>query len=194
MSALPRLPQPGDPDYLPEEPLIDFCRAVHPGLVHTLYVWTGDREQAAHLAEATLEHTWVHWPSSEGASSRTAWCFSVARAFARPHMRRKIFRRRPSMAVAPLPSGDGGPDVIDAAALQAALALLTSQQRDVLALRCIAGLSIEDTAVVLGMRYGTVRTATERGLEALRARLTPSQELSLPSTNPVRDGEAHQRA
>ncbi|MGH8937549.1 MAG: RNA polymerase sigma factor [Acidimicrobiia bacterium] len=48
---------------------------------------------------------------------------------------------------------------------------LTKDQQDVLALRIIAGMSLEETARLLGKRVGAVKALQRRGLEAVRRRL-----------------------
>jgi RNA polymerase sigma factor (sigma-70 family) len=53
--------------------------------------------------------------------------------------------------------------------LNAALAVLPSRQRAVLVARFYLDLSEADTAAALGMRLGTVKSASARGLAALRA-------------------------
>ncbi len=45
---------------------------------------------------------------------------------------------------------------------------LTEAQRDVLALRIIAGLSLKETAEVLGKRTGAIKALQHRALEALK--------------------------
>ena len=55
--------------------------------------------------------------------------------------------------------------------LQAALEELSETQRDVLALRIIGHLTLEETADVVGKRVGAVKAAQRRGLLALREHL-----------------------
>lgn len=57
------------------------------------------------------------------------------------------------------------------------LARLTPAQRDVLFLRMVAGLTIEETAEVLGNTSGAVKSLQSRGLEAIR-RLLPKEAVS----------------
>ncbi len=55
--------------------------------------------------------------------------------------------------------------------LEAAMAKLTDDQRDVLALRVIANLTLEETASVVGKRVGAVKATQRRALLALREHL-----------------------
>lgn len=57
--------------------------------------------------------------------------------------------------------------------LAAALATLTDDQRQVVVLRHVADLSVEDVAHITGRSAGSVKMLTARGLEALAARLGP---------------------
>lgn len=106
-----------------------------------------------------------------------SWVFVIA------HRRlidwRRSQSRRPSTV--PLATHDGeqsGGDVeveaidrVVTAELQDAFEKLTETQRDVLALRIIGHLTLEETAGVVGKRLGAVKAAQRRGLVALREHL-----------------------
>ncbi len=62
--------------------------------------------------------------------------------------------------------------------IRAALFTLPPNHRAVLVLRYYAGLTVEETAEVLGTRPGTVKSHTARGLAKLRAALAP-EDLTL---------------
>ena len=55
--------------------------------------------------------------------------------------------------------------------VRALLAGLAPDQRDVVLLRIVADLSIEDTAAALGKRPGAVKALQHRAMAALRTRL-----------------------
>jgi RNA polymerase sigma-70 factor (ECF subfamily) len=59
----------------------------------------------------------------------------------------------------------------EAAAVRQAFALLSDEDRELLELRVVAGLSAEETAGVLGRRPGAVRMAQSRALDRLRKHL-----------------------
>jgi RNA polymerase sigma-70 factor (ECF subfamily) len=72
------------------------------------------------------------------------------------------------------PGGDVENEAIDRLAtddLRQALEMLTEDQRDVLSLRVIGNLSLEETAQVVGKRVGAVKALQRRGLIALRDHL-----------------------
>lgn len=52
--------------------------------------------------------------------------------------------------------------------IRVALAGLTEDQRDVMALRIVGGLTLEETAMVVGKRVGAVKALQRRALESLR--------------------------
>ena len=56
------------------------------------------------------------------------------------------------------------------------MTLLTDDQRQVVVLRHVADLSIEDVAHITGRSAGSVKMLSARGLEALAARLGPVED------------------
>ncbi len=55
--------------------------------------------------------------------------------------------------------------------LKDAFDVLTDGQRDVLALRMIAGLTLAETAELMGKKVGAVKQLQRRGLETLQAEI-----------------------
>jgi RNA polymerase sigma-70 factor (ECF subfamily) len=100
------------------------------------------------------------------------WAFTIARRRAIDWGRRR--RRRLDV---PLSDGvdvrspsDASEAVSEATAVEAAVALLRSlnpDQAEVVALRVIAGLTVAETAAVVGKSEGAVRVMCHRGLRAL---------------------------
>jgi RNA polymerase sigma factor (sigma-70 family) len=100
------------------------------------------------------------------------WVFTIAH-----HRRVGDIRRTSRLA----PPGPPTSDTIDPEDpfdpdLMAALATLTDDQRQVVVLRHVADLSVEDVADITGRSQGSVKMLTARGLEALAARLSPVPE------------------
>lgn len=98
------------------------------------------------------------------------WVFTIA------HHRRVDEIRRATRQV---PSGPPSPDAVEPTdpvdpGLVAALATLTDDQRQVVVLRHVADLSVEDVAAITGHSPGSVKMLTARGLAALAARLSPT--------------------
>ncbi|MER7281604.1 SigE family RNA polymerase sigma factor [Dactylosporangium sp. CA-052675] len=70
------------------------------------------------------------------------------------------------------PTVDTGPE--ERVAVLAALSAVPARQRAVLILRYWEDLSVEETAELLGCSAGTVKSQAARGLQTLRARLSPT--------------------
>lgn len=68
----------------------------------------------------------------------------------------------------------------------ALLGTLTPEQRDVLLLRIVGDLSVEDVARIVGRRPGAVKALQRRGLESLRRTLTPVTPAGSPSVTRAR--------
>jgi RNA polymerase sigma-70 factor, ECF subfamily len=116
-------------------------------------------------------------------SALRGWVFSVARRRLADHRRRGA--RRQTKPVAPqdlseVPGGDDPADlVLEALSAQQAIdhlvAALSPGQAEVLVLRIVARLSVEDVAQILGKRPATVRVIQHRALERLRCEAVDDQ-------------------
>ena len=103
------------------------------------------------------------------------WLFRLARNTVIDHLRTR--REHVELeALAERPDESPGPEEVAATrqeveAVGAALAELTDEQRDAIALRFFAGLSAREAAVAMGKQEGTIRGLQFRGIAALRRRL-----------------------
>lgn len=100
----------------------------------------------------------------EGALRR--WVFAIAHNRLLDARRRAA--RRPVVSSSDLPeqAAHPVPDAIDPALVEA-LATLTPDQREVVVLRFVADLPLEDVARITRRRVGAVKALQHRGLEAL---------------------------
>jgi RNA polymerase sigma-70 factor (ECF subfamily) len=122
-----------------------------------------DAEDAA--AEA-LARACVKWRRVGSLSYRDAWVMRVTANVAVDMVRR---RREPPPATETL--SDASDETVRRLAIVGALQSVSRRQREVLALRFIAGLPEIEVAQSLGLSVNSVKTHTARGLAALRARL-----------------------
>jgi RNA polymerase sigma-70 factor (sigma-E family) len=145
----------------------DFVAAQMEQLRGLAYLTCGDWQAAEDAVLTVLARMYVKWPRIDKPDSyaRTA----VVRA-AIDETRRPWWRREQPVSHAmperPLPDSTGSVD--DRLHLRAALGHLPVKQRAVLVLRFLEGLSVQQTAEIIGSPEGTVKVYTARGLTALR--------------------------
>ncbi len=150
----------------------EFFRAVLPRArkVAERIVGAGEADDAA--AEA-FARALASWRRVGRLPYREAWLLRVTGNVAVDMAR----RRRPSVDVDALGGlevgGDtaGSDQALDRVALAAALAALAPRQREVVTLRFLAGLPVEQVAAALRISTNTVKTHSTRGLGALRGAL-----------------------
>jgi RNA polymerase sigma factor (sigma-70 family) len=105
-----------------------------------------------------------------------AWVFQIARNLVIDE-HRASGRRPVGLSTAPerLPEDRAALEVDrldELERVEALLVGLTADQREVLLLRVVAGLSVEETAEVVGRRPGAVRALQHRALNQLRSKLS----------------------
>lgn len=105
------------------------------------------------------------------------WVFTIARH--RVIDARRAAARRPETLAAELPEPASGapPPALPDPTLVDALAALTDEQREVVALRFVADLSLEQVAEITGRPVGAVKSMQHRALTAL-ARLLETEPIA----------------
>ena len=112
------------------------------------------------------------------ASGFRSWVYVIARRRLIDERRRRGRRPEEAHLYDPLPATHREPSAEDEALsrlggeVQELLGALTSEQRDVLLLRVVAGLSLQETAAVVGKRIGAVKALQRRALIALRKEIS----------------------
>lgn len=133
----------------------------------------GDEESAREVLQETLIAAFRNLPGFRGQASLSTWLYQIARSFC-------IKERRGVRSTAPLDSAhaDSAPTPEAHAhareighALSAAISELPSEQREVLVLRDVEGLSAEEAADVVGIEVGALKSRLHRARMALRAKL-----------------------
>lgn len=145
-----------------------------------LRAYVARRVDAAH-AEDTVSEIMMQAVRSidgyrSGHSGFEGWVFGIARRVCADHHRRRARLRRQDGVAAGMAEvvedgwAPGDPTVAadDHAELRRAFDLLPPADQQVLELRVIAGLSVEEAAFVLEKAPGAVRTAQSRALGRLR--------------------------
>jgi RNA polymerase sigma-70 factor (sigma-E family) len=147
----------------------EFVRRCSPGLLRTSYLLASDRGHAEDLLQEALVRTARHWRTARTAPE--AYTRRVIVNLATDRWRAR--RRRPAevplddhaagATAAPAESGPGDRHVV----LQA-LRQLPYQQRAVAVLRYWDGVGVAETAALLGISEGTVKSYGARALARLR--------------------------
>jgi len=147
-----------------------FVASRSAALRRTAYLICGDWHGAQDIVQNALTKLYLVWRRVEKRDSIDAYARQIVVRCALDEKRRGWRRERP---VATLPErvdqGSSGSD--DRDRLLAALAVVPQQQRAALVLRFWEDLSIAETARILGISEGSVKSATSRGMDNLRRSL-----------------------
>jgi len=142
----------------------------------------GDAQTAEDLTSQVFLKAWDNLSSYQirGLLFR-AWLFRIARNSVIDYYRtyKETTPLEPSALTKPDPAAEVADQVeqqLQAEELRMALQQLTEDQRQVLTLRFIEGLSTEEVANVMGKRQGAIRALQMRGLQALAEIIETSDE------------------
>jgi RNA polymerase sigma-70 factor (ECF subfamily) len=163
---------------------------------------TGSGADADDLVQNTCEHVLRHSQQLREYARLDAWLYGIMRNLWIDETRQRRVRRHDEIGAASDVIGEDGEATMDGrialAAVRGAMALLTDDQRTVLMLVCVDGLSYKDAAEVLGIPVGTIMSRLSRGRQELHLRLalprpvagiapfTPPQDDAPPSWGGVR--------
>jgi RNA polymerase sigma factor (sigma-70 family) len=149
-----------------------FCAEVYPRLVGSLSLYVGDRYLAEELAQEALLRACRQWPAVSRMDSPGGWTWRVAVNLANSHFRRRRAAARASRRLAAGEDvGRHDPDAAAAVAVRQAVAALPERQRTAVVLRYAQQLSVEETAVFMGVSSDAVRSLTKRAAASLRGEL-----------------------
>ncbi|MFF3260330.1 sigma-70 family RNA polymerase sigma factor [Streptomyces sp. NPDC002932] len=155
-----------------ERALADLQREHGPALFHFLLGLTfGDRQRAEDLLQETLVRAWQHPEAFDGPyESMRPWLFTVGRRLA-IDARRSRLARPAEVGDAVLESAPCGEDTADSAVaaldVREAVRGLSPEHRAVLVQIYFRGLSVGETAEVLGIPAGTVKSRSYYALRLL---------------------------
>lgn len=142
----------------------------------TAYLLTGSAADAEDAAQVGFVKAWAALPRFRRGAPFKPWLLRIVANEA--HNRRRSAGRRAALAVraTAAPPDDAAPSPEGAALgreqqeeLLAAVGRLDERDRDVLTCRYFLELSEDETAAVLDLRRGTVKSRTARALARLRA-------------------------
>lgn len=157
-----------------DEDLLRRLYAEHAAALYAFCVrWTGDRQRAEDLVQEVFLRAWrnVHRVDLQQQPVRP-WLIAVARNLLTDQHRARASRPVLVDEDAGSNSAAEGPDAIDRAVqswqVAAAMQKLSAEQREVLVQAHWLGRSVGQTAAVLGIPPGTVKSRTYYAIRALR--------------------------
>jgi RNA polymerase sigma-70 factor (sigma-E family) len=150
------------------DPFSDAVANHHAELARFAYRLCGDRTLAEDIVAEAYARVWPHWQRGSVAELLPYLMRAVANEAFTRHRRRRLERSKEPPAP-PTVADPFEAQVDDHDELWSALGRLAPKQRVVLVLRIYEDLSEEQTASMLGIPPGTVKSRLSRALGALRA-------------------------
>lgn len=139
-------------------------------LRRTAYLLCRDWHTADDLVSITLSKLYRHWARAAAADSLDAYVRGILTHAWLDELRRPWRREEATAELPDRPHVDPGTGALpDRSALAALLTALPRRQRAVVVLRFYCDLSVTETAEILGVSEGTVKSQSARGLVLLRA-------------------------
>lgn len=156
-----------------DDALAAVCAREYPRLVGLLALRVGDRHAAEELAQDALAELCRKWPDIDRPA---AWLTTVALNRSRSWLRRRFAEQRAYRRHGPDEPNQPTPDTAGAIAVREAVSRLPRRQQEVVILRYYEGLSVAETAAVMGCAEGNVKALSHRALRRLEASSHLSQE------------------
>ncbi|MEU1751498.1 SigE family RNA polymerase sigma factor [Micromonospora matsumotoense] len=162
-----------------EDEFRDFVAARSSSLLRTAYLLAGDWATAEDLLQTALTKTYLAWRRLGGIEAVEPYARRVLVNTSTSWWRRRWHGERPTEVLPERAGVDEIAQQLDRDALWRHLRALPARQRAVLVLRYYEDLSEAQTAALLEISPGTVKSQTSRALATLRRRLGAEALLDL---------------
>jgi RNA polymerase sigma-70 factor (sigma-E family) len=165
-----------------------YVAARSPALLRTAYMLTGNRADAEDLLQTALAKTYLAWDRIREREAVDGYVRRVMVNTQTSWWRRRKVDEYATGELPERPTGrDGTADLDLHDALWTALSTLPKRQRAMVVLRYYEDLSEAETAEVMGVSVGTVKSTTSRALVKLRdtAGLRNDPRTALPTGVPA---------
>jgi RNA polymerase sigma-70 factor (sigma-E family) len=165
----------------------DYVAGRSAALLRTAYLLTGNRSDAEDLLQTALAKTYLAWPRIRERHAVDAYVrrtmFNTRTSWWRRDRHVSVVAGDETLAASPAGGRDPLADADLHDALWSSLAKLPRRQRAAVVLRYYEELTEAETAVVLGVSIGTVKSTVARGLAKLRedAGLRDDDRAALPA-------------
>ena len=148
----------------------DWYREHYRRVYASVLLTSGDRGAVSDAVDEAFARALERWPRVRAMQSPVGWTFVVARNQLRRAGRRAARERATRPAAAPDPAPE-----IDVA-LWTTVASLAKRERELVALRYVAGLTEAEIASTLGLAPGTVARGLHDARAHLHAMLAPEED------------------
>ncbi|MFI6760358.1 SigE family RNA polymerase sigma factor [Micromonospora sp. NPDC050417] len=164
-----------------EEEFREFVAARSAALLRTSYLLAGDWATAEDLLQTALTKTYLAWKRLGEIEAVEPYARRVLVNTATSWWRRRWHGERPTEVLPERPAPDQIEEQLERDALWRHLRTLPARQRAVLVLRFYEDMTEAQTAAMLNISPGTVKSQTFRALNTLRRRLgaEPGTEVEL---------------
>jgi RNA polymerase sigma factor, sigma-70 family len=130
----------------------------------------GDRHSAEDLAQDTFVRVWKYAPRFSSLGRGRSWVYRIAGRLALDHLGKNSSRA--GELKEELPDGtDVEESALDSHVLMQAMSLLPTEERRIVSMHAVSGLTLREIAQVLEMPLGTVKWKHAEAIKKLRAAL-----------------------
>jgi RNA polymerase sigma-70 factor (ECF subfamily) len=172
-----------------DEEFREFVAARSAALLRTAYLLAGDWASAEDLLQISLTKTYLAWRRLGHIEAVEPYTRRVLVNSATSWWRRRWHGERPTEVLPERAADDGVDHRLERDLLWRAVLTLPARQRAVLVLRFYEDQSEVDTAALLGVSVGTVKSQCARALAALRKRLAEQGVEPARTVRPTVPGE-----
>lgn len=151
------------------EELVELYRQHYPRLVRALELSGTERSWAEDLAQEAFARTLDHWWRVRHGANPPGYPYRIAFRLARRRLGRELLAGEALLATPSL--ADPAAEATTRVGVERALASMPPRRRSCAVLCLLAGLSVNEAAVALGIVPGTVRKQIERARADLHAAL-----------------------
>jgi RNA polymerase sigma-70 factor, ECF subfamily len=166
-----------------QQACVELVRQHHAALYRMLFHLCRDEHRAEDLVQETFASAWTGLAEFSGTSALGTWLYRIGYRKFLDVERRRTSRVDESSDDAVARSDERSPDPVqaaiadeDAAQLYDALAKLPPEERDVVVLHHLQGLTFDEISEVVGVPPGTLRWRKSRALVGLRRLLQEKYE------------------
>ena len=164
-----------------EEAVASLFHACYRQLVRTAFGLVGDWDVAEEIAQEAFLRLWRRWRWIRDPAAAPAYLNRTV-----VNLAYTIGSRRALERAAMVEKADrAGADAIGDAEVRHALAILSPRKRACIVLRYLVGLTEAETAEVLGVTPGTVKSQTHKALRSLRQHLADPGPQSARAEGPA---------